>query len=413
MARPKVSISLLNGQLGQVTPSEDGVAALLMTGVATANIALGESKKITSVEEAEDLLLNAAYDVTNTTNVYKSIVDFFKEAGEGSELWIMIVAKTNLMAAMCDVANSMLKKLLDDAGGRCRIAAVTRVPDGAYVAAYTNQIDTDVINALPKAHALAEDFATKFKPVRIILDGRDFQGNTTTLGDLKALYEYNRVQVALFTDVSASDNAAVGLLLGRYANKPAQRNPGRVKDGAVGKHAFDSSGQFVTTEPIENAYLTGQSTLIEALTDAAQDAVHDKGYVSLRKYASKTGYFFTDDPTAAPADDDYNSFARGRVIDKAIVITNEVYTEEILDDLEVDENGRIEAGVIKDYQSKIKKEIDAQMTTPGNISSCRVVIDPKQNVLSTNKVDIDLYLTPKFYSKEIAVRLGFENPANA
>src|SRR5690606_31697842 len=99
--------------------------------------------------------------------------------------------------------------------------------------------------------------------------------------------------------------------------------------------------------------------------------------------------------------------------DKAIIITNEVYTDEILDDLDVDENGRIDAGVIKDYQSKIKKAIDAQMTTPGEISGVRVVIDPKQNALSTNKVVVQLFLTPKFYSKEIAVQLGFENPANA
>lgn len=400
MSLPKVSVTLLNNQLGLREASEDGVAGLLMTGVVTGSYpTLGTSVKINSLGEAEDLGFTASYDTTNTTNVHKSIADFYK-AGDGPELWISVVAKTNLMAAMVNTSNNILKKLLNDAGGKIRIVAVTRVPDGGYTPTYTNQIDTDVINAIPLAQALANEFAAEFKPFRIILDARDFQGTVGSLGDLKALYNANRVQLCLFTDVSGSDNAAVGLLLGRYAGIPVQRNPGRVKDGDLG---------------IDAAYLTGQTTLIDALTSSQQDGIHDKGYVSVRKYASKSGYFFTDDPMACPATDDYSSFARGRVIDKAIIITNRVYTEEILDDLDTDEEtGYIDAGVIKDYQSKIKKEIDAEMTINGELSSSpRVVIDPKQNVLSTNKIEIELYLRPKFYSKEIGVKLGFENPANA
>lgn len=397
MALPKVSITVLNGQLGLTANTDDGVAGLLMTGVATANIALAEVKQIFSVADAEALLLTAAYDVTNTTNVYKSIKDFYSLAGTGKELWIMIVAKTTLMATSCDTANDILKKLLNGASGRIRICAVTRVPDGSYTPVYAGQLDPDVAAAAAKAHQLAGEFASAFKPVRIILDGRDFQGNTGTLTDLKTL-TYNRVQVALFTDVSGSDNAAVGLVLGRYAAIPVQRNPGRVKDGDIG---------------IQTAYLTGQTTLIETLASSAQDAVHDKGFISVRKFATKSGYFFTDDPTAVAATDDFSSFARGRVIDKAIVITNQVYTEELNDDLDTDDNGRIEAGVIKEYQSKIKSALDLEMTANGNVTSISPSIDPTQNVLATNKVKIKISLRPKFYSKTIEVELGFENPANA
>lgn len=398
MSLPKVSITLLNNQLGQIDATEDGVAGLLMTGVVTAGYTvLGTTVLITSLQEAVDLGFTAAYDVANTTNVNKSIADFYKN-GDGPELYINVVAKTNLMAAMCNTANNILKKLLNDAGGRIRICAVTRVPDGAYVPAYTNQIDADVITAIPLANALANEFAALFKPVRIILDGRDFQGTHAALGDLKTLYTANRVAICIMTDVSGSDNAAVGLVLGRLASIPVQRNIGRVKDGELG---------------ITNAYLTNQVTTIDALSASVQDGIHDKGYVFARKYAAKNGYFFNDDPTATAASDDYNSIARGRVIDKAIIITNEVYTEELLDDLDTDENGRIDAGVIKDYQGKIKKELDAQMTINGEVSGVRVVIDPKQNVLSTNKVVVQLFIRPKFYSKEIAVTLGFENPANA
>lgn len=394
MALPKVSITLLNNQLGQTAQTEDGIAGLIMTGIATGSIALGESKQLFSLADAEALGLDASYDTINTTNVHKTIADFYRLAGDGAELWIQIVANTTLMATICDEASDILKKLLNDASGRIRIAAVTRVPDGAYTPEYADQLDPDVIAAAAKAQALAESFSGQFKPLRIILDGRDFQGNTGTLLNLK-LSTYNRVAIMLGTDVSGSDNAAVGLALGRLANIPVQRNIGRVKDGDLG---------------IAAAYLTGQTTLIDALTSAQQDQVHDKGYIFMRKYPAKNGYFFNDDPTATASTDDYNSIARGRVIDKAITIANSVYTDELLDDLDVDDNGFIDAGVVKDYQGKIKAAIDAQMTINNEISGARVVIDPKQNVLANNKVSVDLFIRPKFYSKEIAVTLGFENP---
>lgn len=397
MSLPKVSIEILNGQLGQVGNTEDGVAGLVGTGIAGSGIALGESKQIFSVADAEALGIDEAYDTTNTTNIYKCIKDFYSLAGTGKELWIQIVAKTSTMDTMCDTANTIVKKLLNDASGRIRICAVTRVPDGSYTPVYADQLDPDVIAAAAKLQALGDEFAEEFKPVRFVLDGRDFQGNTSSLLNAK-LSTYNRVLGVLFTDVSGSDNAAVGLVLGRLAANPVQRNIGRVKDGDIG---------------IAAAYLTGQTTKIEDLAAAAQDAVHDKGWVFARKYAAKNGYFFNDDPTMAASSDDYNSIARGRIIDKAIVITNQVYTEELLDDLDVDANGRIDAGVVKMYQANIKREIDAQLTAEDEISACRVVIDPTQNVLSTNKVNIELYITPKFYPKEIAVKLGFENPANA
>lgn len=394
MALPKVSITLLNNQLGQTAQTEDGIAGLIMTGIATGEIALGESKQIFSLADAEALGLDAAYDVTNTTNVHKTIADFYRLAGDGAELWIQIVAKTTLMASICDEASDILKKLLNDSGGRIRIAAITRVPDSGYTPVYADELDPDVIAAAAKAQSLANTFASQFKPVRIILDGRDFQGTVGSLLNLKQS-SYNRVAVMLGTDVSGSANAAVGLALGRLANIPVQRNIGRVKDGDLG---------------IAAAYLTGQSTLIDALTPAQQDQVHDKGFIFMRKYPAKNGYFFNDDPTATASTDDYNSIARGRAIDKAITIANTVYTDELLDDLDVDENGFIDAAVVKDYQGKIKRAIDAQMTIRDEISGARVFIDPKQNVLANNKVNVNLFIRPKFYSKEIAVTLGFENP---
>lgn len=397
MGLPKVEIQVQNGGLGLVDPREDGVAGLVMTGIAVvAKIALGESKKINSTAEAVALGLDAAYDTANTTNVYKSISDFYSEAGEGSDLWIMIVAKTTTMASMCDKASAIVKKLILDAEGAIRVIGVTRVADGGYAAAPVDELDPDVVAAAAKLQELYVEQAAEYRPFRAVVDGRDFQGNITDLVDLKEL-AHNAVGVVIGTDVSASLNANVGKVLGRLALNPVQRNIGRVKDGDLG---------------VDASFLTGQAVGIETYTPAQLDTLHDKGFIFMRKFQGVDGYFFNDDPTATGNSDDFSSLARGRVIDKAILIAYETYVTEILDDLNVDENGYIAAGVVKSYQSNIQSRIDAEMTANDEISRADVTIDPKQNVLSTNQLVITLAITPKFYSKTIIVKLGFQNPAS-
>jgi hypothetical protein len=396
MGLPKVSIILENGTLGLVAGSSDGVAGLVLSGVAVASkIALLEPKQIFSTDEAKALGLDEAYDTTNTTNVYKNIKDFYTQAGEGAALWIMIFAKTSLMASMADKTNNLVKLLLDAADGKINILALGRVPSGGYAPTYVDGIDPDVVNGITKLHALAEEYAADFKPFRAIIDARDYRGD---IGDLIDLTEstHNRVQACIGTDVLGSKNAAIGLLLGRYAKNPVQRNPGRVKDGDLGVSA---------------SYLTDGATKIEEISTGEQDQLHDKGFVFLRRWQGKNGYFFTDDPTATAPTDDYSSFARGRVIDKAIRITYITYVNEILDDLDVDENGYIQAAIAKDYQSKIQNALDLAMTANEEVSAIRATVDPKQNVLSTNKMEISLKIRPKFYTKEIEITLGFENPA--
>ncbi len=396
MGLPKVSITLENGTLGLVSGTSDGIAGLIMSGVAVVDkIALAEPKQIFSTDEAKALGLDDAYDTANGTNVWKHIKDFYAQAGEGAALWIMLYSNVTTMATVCDVNQDLAKKLLDAADGSIRILAVDRIPDGGYAPTYNDGLDDDVTAAILKAHELAEAYATEFTPVRIIISARDYQGVIGNLVDLSENTN-NRVQACISTDVAGSLSAAVGLLLGRYAAIPVQRNPGRVKDGDLA---------------INEGYLTDGATKIEDLSSGEADQIIDKAFVALMKWANRNGYFFNGDPTASPASDDYSSFARGRVIDKALVIAYDTYVNEILDDLEVDDSGFMDPGVAKDYQAKIENAVNLQMTNNNEISGFTATIDAQQNVLSTNKVSIGLKIRPKFYSKEIDITLGFENPA--
>lgn len=391
MALPKVSITITKGALGLVAPGEDGVVGIVFNGVAATSLALGVSKQGFGLDEFEAAGINAAYDTTNTVKVWRQIKEFYDEAGDGAELWVMLVSQATTMTSILDKTQAFAKKLLDDAAGRIKLLGVGRNPAGGYTPNTTaNQIDLDVINALVTGQALADDMQAAFRPIGIVLEGYAFTGTTAGLADLKAQTKKN-ISILIGNSESGA-RAAIGILLGRLAKIPVMRNPGRVKDlslpiiaGFIGTSAFET-------------------------VESSATAIHDKGFITLRKFTGKAGYYFSDDPTAVAATDDYSSLARVRVINKAIRIAYATYVEEILDEVEIDPTtGFIAAVKAKYYQSLIERAINTAMA--GEISGFSAVVSPTQNVLSTNKICVEARIVPVGYAKEIEVQLGFSNPA--
>lgn len=391
MALPKVEITLTSGALGIAIPNADGMCGMLLQGPNAADLNIGVVTEIFSLEDAEALGLTGAYDATNSVQSWRQIKEFYSEAPIGTPLYIMLVSTAVSLTTMCDVTEDYAVKLLDAAQGRIRMLIVSRSPAEGYTPTTTNGIDQDVITALTKAQELAEVYRQKYIPVSVILPGMYYQKNTTSLSDLTAMS--NRYCQVLIGDTISGNYAAVGLLGGRYAAIPVQRNPGRVKSGPLA---------------ILDAYL---ADLTLQASSGQNSAIHAKGYVTFRTYFGKAGFYFTDDPTATSATDDYGSFARVRVIFKALRIAYVTFVEEILDEVRVDDQGRIDPAQAKYFQSIIDNAVDAAMTSNLEISRFRSLVDPAQNVLSTSKIEIELRVIPVGYAKEIAVKLGFENPA--
>lgn len=397
MARPGVTIVIENGALGQVPQTDDAIMGLLIQGPAVSGgLQLVTPTLLTSLADAEDVGIDAAYDTANTVRAYKHIKEFYDEAGTGAQLWISLVGQAVSMEDMVDKAEANYAvKLLDAAGGTIRVLGVTRSPAGGYTPNTTaNQIDLDVVTAIDFAQALGEEYAGKFAPLRIVLEARAYTGTSGSLVNLK-LRDDNRVAL-LLGDTVTGGGGAVGLLLGRLAAIPVQRNPGRVKSGSL---------------TLAAAYVGSQTPEVAA---GAITTIHDKGFITIGNYPRKAGYYFTDDPTATSATDDYNSLARGRVIDKAITIAYDTFVNEILDEVEINPTtGRIAVDQAKYYQAIIENAIDVAMTANGEISGVSTLVDPTQNVLTTGEICVELRIVPVGYAKAIVVKLGFNNPANA
>ena len=394
---PKVKIDFVNGALGSVVPSADCVAGLLVTAVAVSDtFVLGNAYMLHKFDDLASLGVNT----TNNAFLCKHVKEFYNEAGEGAELWLMGVPNTAKPSDIADKDNELIpyaKNLIQIANGRLRFLGIAYKPASGYTATITDGLDADVWAAALKAQALTEWATTQlYAPLFVILAGRGFaHANVTVLKDLTTL-NYNRVGILIGDTESASEGAAVGLTMGRIAACPVQRHIGRVKDGAL---------------KILHAYVGDKDPSV-----ANVEAIHDKGYITFRTFTGKSGYFFTDDCLATAVADDYRSIARRRTIDKAYRIIYLTMLENVNDEIPITDKGYLVPSMVKSWESEIISAIVNQMTTNGELGSdpndaddsgVKVYINPEQNVASTSKINVVVKVKPYGYAKFIDVELGF------
>lgn len=387
MALPKIEIKIGNGGLGIVEPTADGLAGMIVQGAATADLPLLVPKLLTSLADAVDLGLDADYDTDNSVDVYLSIKEFYDGAGTGAELWIMLVSQAVDMQTIFDVSETdYAVKLLNAAGGGIRMLTMVRNPAAGYSPTITGGMDADVGAAITRAQGLALAYVAQYKPLRVIIPAYGYNGIASDAADLRQRTD-NRVAVLL--GGSTAGFVSIGVLLGRLASVPVQRNPGRVKNGSL---------------PIIEAYIGAET--VEAAAGDVQ-VLHNRGYITLRQHVGKAGYYFSDDPTATAATDDYSRLANGRVIDKAIFIAYQTFVNELLDEIRVDPNtGKLPSALAKYYQVRIESAINGAMTANNEISGVGATVDTNQNVLSTGEVAVSLRVVPVGYGKTFVIDLG-------
>lgn len=389
MPLPNVIINLQNGTLGGLLQTADGVCAMCLTGVTEGSVTAGTPFLIRSYNEA----VNAGLTLANNAFALKQVREFYLEAGEGAELYLMLVPATMLTSQMADKTNTNgAKKLLDYAGRRVRYLGLLRNTESQTVTV-TNGMDADIAAAAINAQDLANTYAANpyQYPFRVVLGAQKFSGDATQLVDGNTLNQ-NRVAVVVGDTVTASEGAAVGLVLGRKSKEPVQRKLSRIKSNAL---------------KVLELYIG--STLAERYSNV--DMIHDKRFITFRTAANKTGYFISGDYTRTSSTDDYSFLARGAVIDKAQILAYATFFDEVDDEITIGTDGKMEAGYCKYLEQRIINQINGIMTANREISSVDCFVDPAQNVLSSNQVKVILRITPVGYASQIVVALGFNNPA--
>ena len=385
---PNVKITLGNGKLGRSSSTPDGVAGMIITGAAVGGkLDLNKHYQISSTRD----LVALGIDAQTNPLADKDIRAFYAQAGDGAELHLLFVPQATTLTAMCDTdVNSPLSKLINGGGGRIRLVGVNKLPPSGYTPDVAQCIDGDAITAAAAAHLCAQSFAEQIKPFRLLMPAPAWTGVTENLFKPRQS-SYNRVGFVLASDDPANKTAAISQVLGRAAKIETQQNIGRVKSGSIAPEG----------------YFTDGSTYLDKAGYA--ESLHDAGYIFYRSFPTKNGCYLNDDSMSAPITDDYSNLNLGRIIDKANVIIYSVYIEEILDELAVDEKGRIPEGACRSYEGMIRQAIGNEMGR--QISGFRAFVDPDQNPLSTSILRISAEITPKATLRKINVDLSYRNPA--
>ena len=390
---PRVKIQFLNGLLGTVGESADGLVALVCGASHVENGLVLNS--IHEVRSMDDL---ASLGVTKENNavLYKQVSEFYDEAGSGVKLILYPVDPSTTATSVCDYTKTeagYARDLVTRMNGALRGIGVAGLNINS-PAASDEGLDPDVFTALPKAQQLAEwATAELYAPLFFAIEGRAYDASK----ELKDLSKenYNRCLVAVGDTSKGSKGAAVGTLLGRIAVLPVQRNIGRVKDGSL--------------SPLE--MFIGEKKVEESSSVIA--GIFDKGYIVPRKHVGRSGYYYADDPMACAPTDDYAHLANRRVIDKAYRIAYNTMLDELLDEIDLNEDGTMQHAIVKSWQQTLENSVNRQMTAKGELSAtdgegCQVYINEKQNVVSSSKIELTLKVRPHGYARYIDVNLGFQ-----
>ena len=395
MALPRVKITFENGALGGVAPSEDGVCGLVAYATAVSTtFALNTPYLITKLDGLVALGITSEATGVNAA-LYKTVKEFYREAPEGTKLWVMGVAASTSIANLTDKANNNISPLLMAARGSINILML-KVASAAEPT-MSGSIDGAVLTAVTNLQALAEDWAeNKYAPFMCLVEALSYNGVAASLPDLTARSD-NRVGVVLGDSVSGSAGAAVGLVAGRLAVEPVQRSLARVRSGAI---------------KAETMYIgTNQAELGDP------DVANDLGYIVPRTFVGKSGYYWSDDHLATGPSDDYCAIPRRRVIDKAYRIAYKTIVDEVAENVPVNTEGKLAAFHCKGVETSVESAIVNSMTSEGNLGNdpdnasdlgVQCYIDPDQNILATSRLAINLKVKPHGYSKYIDVKLGFK-----
>lgn len=398
---PGISIEFQNGNLGQITSTADGVFGLLASAVeVTDTFELEKAYQIRSMKDVA--LMGIKPDVDNYV-LHKTLREFYAEAGEGTELWLMGIDKAKPVSSWFkpneETGVSVAKDLLNAAKGK--LSALFTCYDPSATVTIENGLDADVFEAMSLAQQLSEDYTKEYySPFIVLLEGYGFTGDKIALPDLKES-GFNRVGIVIGDSKSSltepkGKGASIGVIAGRLAKIQVSINIGRVRDGAL-----KPLQMFIGETPVEQFDVT---------------ALHDKGYITFRFHQGRSGYFISDDPLATSENDDYRYISRRRTIDKAYRLVYATLLDFLLDSAQVMPNGAINPIYAKVIENAVESAIQTSMTANSELSNdstnpndrgviCRVDLD--HNLVSTGEIKMTAQVRPLGYNRFINVELGY------
>jgi len=381
-------VDIQRGSIGaNVLGNTDGISGLLVNapaivaGAGATGLAVGVTAKITKLSEAVARGITAAYDTANNVRVYRHISEFYRMAGDGNTLYVMLYTGTPAEA----LSNAIYaKKMLTDANGEIRQLALAYNPDLIYVPTYVNGLEENVHAAIAAAQTLYDWAWSKLFPCQILIEGRGYNAvNAAATIDLRTLtatkvslcigqdYKYAETQNAV-----GKKMADVGTLLGVLGAISVNRNVGEV-------------ATMNLTNPTKNLWvvagLSNHKTIAEM--DVDLEDLDTKGYIFPISFIGYAGIYWNNDHTCAAIiqDEDGNvneyCIAYGRTHDKAVRQLYLALLPQVKSTQQVDKtSGKLPPGLVK-YFEGLGDTALGKMERNKEISAGKTTIDADSNLL--------------------------------
>ena len=291
-------IKITEGKIGANVAGDGREFGLIGNGVAVigaGKVALSTHYALSRLSDAVAIGIDAAYDTTNSVNIFRHISEFYRRAGEGKKLHLMLVAQTVIIDEMTEAA----KTLAVAADGNITDLAFCFNPAPAYIETLVDGMNADVFAAIPVLQAFAEWADEHDMPLHTILEGRGIGDTLSALSDLRDIeaLEAEKVTLVIGQDWDYAETlwalgklfADVGTFLGVVASQPWNRNPGEVETQNL---TNASLGVWMT------GGLSNHKKYAEVYADL--ETLNDKGYVFPLKYQGLSGYWWNDGHVCAP-----------------------------------------------------------------------------------------------------------------
>lgn len=400
-------VTITEGKIGNNVSGESREFGLIGGGVAivgTGKAALATAYKLLRPSDAVALGINAAYDTANDVRVYRHIAEFYRMAGEGKALHLMLVDKADTPLEMIENA----KALVLESGAISDIAFMFN-PEAAYVETLVDSLNADVKLAIPALQTFADWCDTHDMPLHTILEGRGIGDTLSALADLRdltvgeAALSAHKVTLVCGQDWTYADGitsalgkkfADVGTFLGCIAAQAWNRNPGEV------------ATQNLTNSTL-GSWLVGGLSNHKKYTEVYEslETMNEKGYVFPIKYTGLSGYWWNDGHTCAPIVMDaagnmnQHTIYYSHTMDMAKRALRLVYLPEVKKPVELDA-GKLPSGMVG-YYNALGNEIFKFFAGKGLISDGETSTDANSDLLVEKVLNVQFGVIPTGCVNEI------------
>ena len=195
------AVNIKKGKIGaNRLDNTRSVSALVVSSPVLPLLDYKKTVQLYGLFDAEQYGIVEAFDTTNNVNVYRHIREFYRMAGEGTELNFMVVAQSETLQTITeDTAGDKLKQLLIDADFKVRQVAVALNPidDAENPLVPVDGLVPDVFGAIPLAQGLAEWAYDQFMPTHIFLEGYQLGGLASVVPDLRDIENVEATKVTM------------------------------------------------------------------------------------------------------------------------------------------------------------------------------------------------------------------------